>query len=413
MKKLLTLVFALIWAQSVLGQDYFTNLREGQSRFIGEAEKVRVQAMIDKHGRKNLKRRFREMFQTKEIATCASKVVKKLSWLEMEQEGIESLAYAMREMNVVDDIVLDIVLKRNRIKFEGSFPAMQTGSINREEIEAPYVKFRDTLADNGCEEDAFFSLTATLYKQGIKKNGKLKAANKVALKMGIVDQDQFELLESFRRAKVQYWRLSLRQYSYKLRALRRQIDRYGYEEGNFVTKENKKAKASLRQYLFENFDYLQILMMGNLVEKMRKRLDSVDISILIRYADDEQTEIIPLEPTERFRFVLKLLRKEMTKLNQSNLFGNTRAHYAAVIAASYEIGSVPAIELEELASLEDIWNPEKTRMQRVMTWARMFGGVASVVIPGPFAFLPVLAVMVVDGFVQPNRPEDDQDISLF
>jgi len=52
-------------------------------------------------------------------------------------------------------------------------------------------------------------------------------------------------------------------------------------------------------------------------------------------------------------------------------------------------------------------------MDRIMSWARMFGGVASVVIPGPFAFLPVLTVMVVDGIVTEPRPNRDQDISLF
>lgn len=413
MKTKLTIIFALIWAQSVLGQDYFSNLREGDSRFIGAPEKARIEAMYQKHGKNNIEGRFTDIFRTKDIATCASKVVKKLAWLELEQEGRASLAYAIRDLNIIDDIVLDIILKRNKIKFEGTFPSMQIGSVKTKDIEEIYKKFTKSIENNACPEDSFFSLAGALYKKGYKKNGKLKAANKKAKKKGFIDQDTYELLESFRRAKVQFWHLSLRQYSYKLRALRRQIDKYGHEEGNFVTVENKKANMSLRQYLYSRFSYMQILMMGNLVEKMRKRLDSSDISILIRYADDEQTEIIPLEPTERFRFVLKLLRKEMTKLNQSNLFESQRAHYAAVIAASYEIGSVPAIELEELGSLEEIWNPKRTRMERVMTWARMFGGVASVVIPGPFAFLPVLAVMVVDGILANPKPDSDQDISLF
>lgn len=413
MKTLLITIISLIWAGQAFTQDYFSNLREGQSRFISEVEKPRIEAMIKKHGRGNLTSRFTDMFQDKNIALCASAVVKKLSWLELDEVGRESLALTMRELNIIDDIVLDKVLIRNRIKFEESFPSMRTGSVKEDEIEESYKKFSERLSDGACAEDAFIDLARSMWSKGYNKNGKFKATNSVAKKKGFVTEEEFELLESFRRAKVHFWKLTLKGYSRKLRALRRQVDRYGNEESLFVTQMNKKAKTSYRQYLFENYDYMQILMMGNLLEKMRKRLDSADISIIIRYADDEQTEVIPLEPTERFRFVLKLLRKEMAKLKQSNLFDEERVPYVMVIAAAYEVGAVPGIELDELASLEEIWNPTRTRMDRIMSWARMFGGVASVVIPGPFAFLPVLAVMVVDGLTDNPKPESDQNISLF
>ncbi len=399
--------------QTSYGQDYFSNLREGDSRYIGDPEKSKLAEVYKKHGKNSLERRFNQIFEEKKVATCASKIVAELGKIGSSQEQKEVLALAMRDLEIIDDIALDIIIKRNKIKYEASFPSLQSGKISLKEIKKDYETFEKRINEGFCPEDAFFGLTSALYKKKLGKNGKIKAANKVARKSGILSKKNYQLAESFRRAKVQFWSLSLSQYNYKLQALRRQVEAYGQEKSDFVTVLNKKAKMSLRQHIYSNYSYLQIVMMGNLVEKMRKRLDSVDISIIIRYADDEQTEIIPLEPTERFRFVLKLLRKEMAKLNQMSLFDNSKAHYAAVIAASYEVGAVPAIELEELASLEEIWNPKRTRMDRIMSWARMFGGVASVVIPGPFAFLPVLTVMVVDGIVTEPKPDRDQDISLF
>ncbi len=410
--KLILFVFVLI-APSVLGHDYFFNLREGESRLIGDSEKARVRAMYQKYGKNKLEGHFTDMFQTKEIATCASVVVKKLTLLEAQVDGRESLVYVIRDLNIIDDIALDIILKRNKIKYEKSFPSLKNGSINKNNIREGYLKFKKQVMDGRCSENAYSSLVGFLNDKGYTKNGHLKAANSVAKKMGYITKNEYKVLESFRRAKVHHWPLTLKDYSRNLSALRRQIDLYGYEEGNFVTKENKKAKMSLRQYLYSNYDYLQILMMGDLVEKMRKRLESFDISILIRYADDEQTEVIPLEPTERFRFVLKLLRKELAQINSSNIFEFSKANYAVVITASYEVGSVSAVELEELASLEEIWNPKRSRKDRMMSWGRMFGRVASVIIPGPFGFLPVLAVMVVDGIVTEPKPDSDQDISLF
>lgn len=413
MKTIFILFAIILLVQSAFGQDYFSNLREGQSRFIGESEKNQIKAMYKKHGRNNLEGHFTDMFQTKEIAKCASLVVQKLALLEAHADGRESLAYAIRDLNIIDDIALDIILKINRIKYQKGLPSLKRNSVKGDKIKNDFLKFKKNIKSGVCPEDAYIGLVGSLYKNSYTSNSDLKAANSVAKKNGYITKREFKTLESFRRNDVHEWRLTLSDYSSKLHTLRRQIDIYGHEEGGFVTKENKKAKMSLRQYLYSNFDYMQILMMGDLVKKMRKRLDSVDISILIRYADDEQTEVIPLGPTERFRFVLKLIRKELAEMNSSNTFENSKAHYAVVIAASYEIGLVSAVELDELASLEEIWNPKRSRTDRIMSWGRMFGGVVSVVIPGPFAFLPVLAVMVVDGIVTDPKPESDQDISLF
>lgn len=413
MRNLSILLTVFLWAQSAFGQSYFTNLREGKSRYIGKSQEVLISDILQKHGKKRMREHFLKLLKKKQTGSCASFIIKELAQFEATKIGIDSLSMSMRAMNIIDDIALGILLKRNKIKYKGSFPSMSTASVEASRIQKLFINFRDSLSDGACPEDAYLSLARGLYKEGYDKNVLLKAANKTAKKMKYIDRNEFRMVESFRRAELHKWKLTLGEYKNKLRALRRQIDEYDREESDFVTKKIKKSKSSLRQKLYDNYSYLQILLMGEVLEKMRKRLYSTDISIIIRYADDEQTEVIPLGPTERFRFVLKLLRKEVVKLNQQNIFSNVKANYAVIIAASYEVGTVPAIELEELASLEEIWNPKRTRMQKIMTWARLFGGVASVTMPGAFAFVPVLAVMVIDSFVTDDEPNRDQDMSLF
>jgi len=369
--------------------------------------------MYAKHGKSRLEDYFTDLFQNQDVATCASFVIEKLARLEAGEEGRESLAFAIRDLDIIDDIALDIILKRNKAKYKRGLPSFQRDSIEPSKIRNAFLTFKENLKKKVCPEDAFRTLIRSLKRLGHLKNSHIKASISVAKTKRYITKDEYKVLESFRRADIHEWPLSLSDYGRKLLALRRHIDIYGHESGDFVTRENKKAQMSLRQYLYSNYDYMQILMMGDLVEKMRKRLESINISILIRYADDEQTEVIPLEPTERFRFVLKLVRKELTQMNSTILFENSKAHYAGLITASYEIGAVTAVELEELASLEEIWNPQKTRTDKILSWGRLFGGVASVVIPGPLGFVPVLAVMIVDAVVTKPKPESDQDISLF
>jgi hypothetical protein len=183
MKTKLILFVTILFAQSVLGYDHFFNLREGKSRLIGEPEKTRLKAMYKKYGKNKLDDHFTDMFQTKEIATCASVVVKKLTLLETQVEARESLAYTIRDLNIIDDIALEIILKRNKIKYTKSFPSLKNASINKNIIREGFLKYKKRLKEGVCPEDAYNSLVGSLYKSGYTKNGSLKAANSVAKKM--------------------------------------------------------------------------------------------------------------------------------------------------------------------------------------------------------------------------------------
>ena len=91
MKKLILCTVALTWAGSLFGKSFFTNYREAESRFIKSEDRPRIEAMYKKHGKTNLERRFEEMMGDKDIATCATKVVKKLAWLEVENSVIAQI----------------------------------------------------------------------------------------------------------------------------------------------------------------------------------------------------------------------------------------------------------------------------------------------------------------------------------
>ena len=91
--------------------------------------------------------------------------------------------------------------------------------------------------------------------------------------------------------------------------------------------------------LYNKFDSTQIILLANIVKGLKTRLESKDVTININYVD-RPTEIIELTPMEKFRFILKLLRKEMADLNNSSLLQGRNANYLDLITAAYEVGYI-------------------------------------------------------------------------
>jgi hypothetical protein len=148
--------------------------------------------------------------------------------------------------------------------------------------------------------------------------------------------------------------------------------------------------------------------MANVIKKLRARLE-YDAVAISGYRNGEIQETILLEPMERFRFAIKALRKEMSLLSLNTFFNGRSPDYIDLMVASYEIGIIPASELETVASLEEIWNPKKTFWDKAGIWIRTFSSVATIVIPPPYGFIPALVLVVIEGTVVKKKNQNSDD----
>jgi hypothetical protein len=151
--------------------------------------------------------------------------------------------------------------------------------------------------------------------------------------------------------------------------------------------------------------------MGNVIKKLKTRLESPRIDILIYDDQDTVIESFTLDPMERFRFAIRVLRKEMKILSTNNYFQGRQPQYTDLMAAAYEMGIVTSVELDQVAKLEEIWNPTRTFWDKASVWVRLFGSTLSIVVPPPFGFVPTLAIVAIEIFNR-DQPVDDQH-SLF
>src|SRR5690606_21993198 len=138
--------------------------------------------------------------------------------------------------------------------------------------------------------------------------------------------------------------------------LRNQYPVMGNESSEFVAGKASKQKQSYRQRLYENYSEMQIIIMGNIIKKLRTRLESPRAEILI-FDKEEDFETIVLGPMERFRLAIRLLRKEMAELKLNTFFDGRTPDYLDLITASFEIGAIAGEEVDEMSTLQEFWNP--------------------------------------------------------
>lgn len=421
------LVFlSLVSALSVpafAGTHPFSNDREGKSYLLTKADKTAIEVMRKSYHRSELEAAvsavFNEFPADRAQSACAFDMVTKLKAQQgkfSRYNGKSALFLkTLRYEGLIDDVFLRINLRALSLS-EKVAPGLRDDFEAPARVESlywPFVDFSVKRARGKCLPDNFRELVSA-FRQRTKTitSQQVIAWADEANRLGfITDRAQSEL-QAAGLVNMDSWEIGLGEYASKREFLRTQFPlTRGAEHSEFMALKAGKTNSSHRLKLYEQYSSLQIAMMGDVIKKLRARLDSPKIEITVHDNDDRVVEVITLDPMERFRFSIKVLRKEMRLLAINSYFNGRQPAYTDLMAAGYEMGVVTAKELDEVAKLEQIWNPKKTFLQKVTEWVRMFGGVLSIVVPQPFGFIPSLAMIGMEAVA--NETGDDTTDSLF
>lgn len=404
----------------------FQNDREGESYYADSwFTKRAVKRAVKSIPGDDLLHSFQEtLSEVNENKICAFDITQdfeeRLKKLNYKFNEIPGALHYLRSQNELDDVSLKILLNAHEVSNKNPYPSrgedfhetyryLPRGKKLDEMLEV-IASFESKYLSRNCYDDAYRLFYGELTKIESLHSRELEALYLEAYERGIIDLEIWKDLERARSSDVERNAISLKDYYKKVKSLRTQYPlRDPEERSRFATREANKN--SRRQHLLENYTDLQIIMMGNVIKKLRSRLEADKIEILV-YDREQVQEVIPLEPMERFRFAIKLLRKEMSLLSINTYFAGRSPSYVDLMTAAYETGIIPAVELEDIAGLEDIWNPKKTFWDKAGIWVRTFSSVATVVIPPPYGFIPALALVVIEATTQ-NDTNNNNDTSLF
>lgn len=412
---------AFVWADGTLD---FTNDREGVSLYDTKSNNKKINSTLKKIKSNVIVNSYKTALnEQNERNVCAYNLnetfIKGLGQKKVSKSQYEGSIYYLRSQNLIDDVVVQILLNAYKTTTKTIFnndrdyshrflPGTYT---QRESLYALMKEFTSKYLGHNCYDDAYRLFHNDMNKIVSLSQNDLKNLYLEANERRVISDEVYNLLERARLANLHYKSVSLKDYYRKIQNLRVQYPLpFENEYSDFVTKANS-VNLTHRQQLLAQYSDLQIILMGNLIKKLRTRLESDRIEIWV-YDQDGEIEVIPLEPMERFRFALKILRKEMSQLALNTQFRGRAPSYMDLIAASFELGLVAGSELNELGSLEEIWNPKKTWWDKAAFWVRSFGSVATIMIPPPYGFIPVLALVAIEATMG-DQDNGIDDGSLF
>lgn len=388
-------------------------MREGKSHLINSINETEISKLYKDTKAIGV---LRKIIADKSINRCATKVVSAIrNNLDLTHgENVQLAILGLRLDDSIDDVAANILIGATDLNLILPNPIAKDDLNSDEEDRAMkifHTKTKDIKNKNLCIEDVYRDLVSSLANDSAKFVKNLKHINKIALDNNYINDNDFKVIERLRAKKVYEWPLSLSDYEQNLENVARMFPQRIKETAELITDVKFRGKKSLRQSLYEKYDNNQIVLLANIIRDLKRRLDSKDVTININYVD-QNTEIITLSPMEKFRFILKLSRKELATINNSTLINGKPASYIDIITAAYEVGYISSNEISAMASLQEIWNPQKTTKDRLIFWSQTFGGIASVLLPPPFGFVAVMAVMVIDQRASEAPIDRDSDFNL-
>jgi hypothetical protein len=415
------LSFPLLGAGSV----DFTNDREEGSFYDSVSNQKKIIKALEQIDQSVILGAFNEVESgLEEKRLCAYDVnallTTKLRATNNKFSEFEGAVLYLRSQNQIDDSVVKLLFLANTVdttvllprKKENTFLPSDKKVVD--ESISLIAAFDKNNERNFCLDDAYKRLYGDILKiDKTLKTYHIGALFFEALKKNKISRDIYVKLERARINGLENSHLNLRSYYKKIKSLRLQFPlRDPNEKSSFVTTKISKQKVSYRQKLMEEYSDIQIILMADIIKKLRKRLESPKAEILI-YERENVFETIALEPMERFRLAIKLLRKEMSLLALNSYFSGRAPDYLDLMSAAYEVGMIPAIELQEVSGLEEIWNPKKSFWEKALVWVRTFSSIATIVIPPPFGFIPTIAIVVIEMTAGKTKEKIEDPTVLF
>ena len=383
------------------------NDREGTSYYSGRSEERSIKKALKSIDGANITRAYQDSIKTFESnKLCSfdfnSTLLKNLKKINPRFSELDGAILYLRSQNEFDDVVTKLLLRAYETETNKVFATRRYDDLSYPEREVMdssldvLEKFEKKI-QLSCLDESYKSLHGDLKRldKNLNKN-QIEAIFIEAYERRVISLETYLAIQKARINDLELSTLTLKAYYKKVRTLRTQYPlRDPTERSTFVTQKANKEKVTYRQRLHESYSDLQIVLMANIIKKLRTRLESPKAEILI-YDRNRNIETITLEPMERFRLAIKLLRKEMSLLALNTYFNGRAPDYMDLMSAAYETGIIPASELEEVAGLQDIWNPKKTFWQKAEIWVRTFSTVATIALPPPYGFVPALAVVVIE-----------------
>ena len=347
--------------------------------------------------------------------------------LDYNRDTITQWLEIWRSQNLIDDLFFEIINQISNLKFNletiapfgirnrdlsRATTAMDQSGLTLKDLQGSYSGLTGLDPSRlGCSPNTWSS-TARELQSASRLNDYLHLTNIYARTKGIINDQDYVILETYRYNGVQNWRINLQRYLRNLRNIKNKY-RSSTPSGADLSPNElsssiiyKHSNLTYRQSLYYRFDSTQISLISDLLRRTFDRMDARKAELVFTYTSGSET--IPISPMGQYFFARELLKKEMTELNQSSLFAGSPFTYEDLVTAALETGLINHELIDSVLKIDDLWNPVVKPWTKIANYAFQITGNASVFLPPPYNIISSVALFFIEGIVTRKNQQASQ-----
>lgn len=182
------------------------------------------------------------------------------------------------------------------------------------------------------------------------------------------------------------------------------------------------SNLTRRIVLFRKYSETQIIMLAKVLQESSRRMGvDPDVTASAPYINQEFTKIndngepetyvirTEIDPQSQYNLARRLMRRDILNLQTMEIFKRTKITYEDVVMAGLETGYISLDDIAFVVQYDDLWNPYKTRYDKISGFVFKFVGYATFFLPPPWNVFTSLAIGIVGGVIDKRRTSGAQN----
>lgn len=454
-KTLSALTFMLVSAHAISGEYTYNDvlkLRNDKEVMITSFNKRDRDKIVDKFNNQDQRDKIKKVFFTtiqeflneEESQKCELHLIDllrknfKANGLPDDKDSIEEQLKMVRVYNGIDDILYDILSANNKDYFalQGLNLSKRPSKLVRnhkellqhndiKDLYSNFEEFPDEI--NNCAYQEFvFIKNKIRNKDNLKPSKPLKEMSILNIKAyeeKLITVETYNKLEYLREksdlTKRMVWLKDYIKIIFQAKNQMLPLTRY-YQPINLEDEDRFSServsrwnKLTRRKLLYKKYDETQIILLAQVIQKASRRMGvDVDTQSGVPYISQEFSVLQPngtrqtyverhdLDPQSQFNLARRLMRKDILDLQMMDIFNGLKITYQDVVMAAFETGYISIEDITYVIRYDDLWNPERSKYERVMGFVFRVAGYSTFFLPPPWNVIGTIAIGIVEGIVE-------------
>jgi hypothetical protein len=195
------------------------------------------------------------------------------------------------------------------------------------------------------------------------------------------------------------------------------------DEDMFASLRVKRLGITRRELLYRKYDATQIVLLAQVIQKASRRMGvdadtdtqrpSISQEFTVNGENGERrtyVEVTELDPQSQFNLARRMMRKDMIELQMMDIFLAVKITHEDLVMAALETGYLSLEELSYVLKYDDLWNPHKSKFEKVSGFVMEVAGYGSFLLPPPWNIVASVAIGIVEGIIEgKERKGTDND----